>query len=56
MLLEVLMNIPAYIFIKQSPLEQKFRAIQIVIITNFVVVASVGIKKVDCICVKSLMT
>ena len=31
-----------------SPLERRFRDIQIVI-TNFVVVSSVGIKRVDCI-------
>ena len=32
-----------------SPLECKFGASQIIIVTNFVVVSSVGIKKVDCI-------
>ena len=30
-----------------SPLDRRFRDIQIVIITNFVVVSSVGIKRVD---------
>ena len=32
-----------------SPLQRMFRDIQIVIITNFVVVSNVGIKRVDCI-------
>ena len=32
-----------------SPPERRFRDIQIVIITNFVIVASVFIKRVDCI-------
>ena len=31
-----------------SPLERRFRDIQIVIITNSVVVLSVGIRRVDC--------
>ena len=31
-----------------SPFEQKFDDIQIVIIRNFIVVASVGIKRLDC--------
>ena len=31
-----------------SPLEQRFRDIQIVIITNFVIVLRVHIKRVDC--------
>ena len=32
-----------------SPLERRVRDIQIVIVTNFVVLSSVGIKRVDCI-------
>ena len=33
---------------KLSPLEQRFRASQIIFITNFVIISSVGIKRVDC--------
>ena len=33
-----------------SPLEQRFRDIQIVILTNFVVILSVSMMRVDCIC------
>ena len=44
MLLEILMQCSH----KVPPLERRFRDIQIVIITNFVVVSSVGIKRVDC--------
>ena len=50
MLLEVLMQ---YFCIKSNyliPLERSLGDIQIVIITNFVVVSSVGIKRVDCTC------
>ena len=32
-----------------SPFERKFRANQIIIFTNFVVVPSLGIKRFDCI-------
>ena len=49
MLLEVLMQYSCIIPHKPSPLKQRFCNIQIVIITNFVVVSSVGIKRVDCI-------
>ena len=49
MLHEGLMQYSCIISHKLSPLERRFRDIQIVIITNFVVVSSVGIKRVDCI-------
>ena len=48
MLLEVLMQYSCINSHKLSSLERRFRDIQIVIITNFVVVSSVGIKRVDC--------
>ena len=47
MLLEVLMQYSCIISHKLSLLERRFRNIQIVIKTNFVVVASVGIKRMD---------
>ena len=49
MLLEVLMQYSGIISLKLSPLELRFCGIQIVTIMNFVVVLSVGIKRVDCI-------
>ena len=51
MLLEVLMQYSCIISQKLSPLEQRFHDIQIVIITNFVIVSNVGIKRVDSTCV-----
>ena len=48
MLLEILMQCSCIISHKVPPLERRFRDIQIVIITNFVVVSSVGIKRVYC--------
>ena len=48
-LLEVLMQYSCIISHQQSPPERRFRDIEIVITTNFVVVWSVGIKRVDCI-------
>ena len=49
MLLEVLMQYSCIISRKLPPIERRFRDIQIVITTNFVVVSSIGIKRVDCI-------
>ena len=49
MLLEVLMQYSCIISHYLSPLKRRFRDIQIVILTNFVIVLSIGIKKVDCI-------
>ena len=48
MLLEVLMQYSCILFLINCRLERRFRAIQIVIIKNFVVVSSVSIKRVDC--------
>ena len=48
MLLEVLMQYSGKVSHQLSPIERRFRDIQIVIITNFVIVSSVGIKRVDC--------
>ena len=48
MLLEVLMQYSCIISEKLSPLERRVCDIQIVIITNFVVVSSVGVKRDDC--------
>ena len=49
MMLEVLMRYSCIISHKlSSPLERRFGDIQIVIITNFVVVSSDGIKRVEC--------
>ena len=42
-------NVPTYILINCQLLREGFRASQIVRITNFVVVSSVGIMRVDCI-------
>ena len=61
MLLEVLMKYSCIISHLLSSLERRFRDILIVIITNFVVVSSVGIKRVDCIyfvivCFSSLLS
>ena len=47
MLLEVLMQYSCILFLINCRLKRRFRAIQIVIITNFVV-SSVSIKRVDC--------
>ena len=49
MLLEVLMQYSGIISQNLSPLVRRFCNIQIVIITNFVAVSSVSIKRVDCI-------
>ena len=49
MLLEVLMQYSCIVFHYLSSLEQRFRDIQIVIITNFVVVSNVAIKRADSI-------
>ena len=49
MLLEVLMQYSCIISRWLSALERMFRESQIIIITNFVVVSSVGIKRVDII-------
>ena len=49
MFLEVLMQYSCLISHLLSPLERRFHDIIIVIITNVVVVSSVGIKSVDCI-------
>ena len=49
MLLEVLMQYSCIISHLLSPTERRFRDIQIVVITNFIVVSSVDIKRVDCI-------
>ena len=48
MLLEILMQYSCIIPHSLSPLEQRFRDFQTVIVTNCVVVSSVGIKRVDC--------
>ena len=49
MLLEVLdNNVPAYFLINCYLLREGFHANEIVNITNFVVVSSVGITRVDC--------
>ena len=48
MLLEILMQYSSIISHLLSPLERRFRDIQIVIITKFVVVWRVGIKRVHC--------
>ena len=48
MLLEGLMQYSYIISQYLSSLDGRFRHIQIIIITNFVVVSSVGIKRVDC--------
>ena len=48
MWLEVLMQYSGIISQKLSPLVRRFRDILIIIITNFVIVLSVGIKRVDC--------
>ena len=47
MLLEILMQYSCIISHLLSPLERRFRDFQIVIITNFIVVSSLGIKRVD---------
>ena len=47
-LLEVLMQYSYIISHELSPFQRRFCCIQIVIITKFVVVSSVGIKRVDC--------
>ena len=47
MLLEVLMQYSWIFFYYLSPLKRRFCYIQIVIITKFVVVSSVGIKRFD---------
>ena len=49
MLLEILMQCSCIISHSLPSLERRFRDIQIVIITNFVFVSSVGTKRVDCI-------
>ena len=46
MLLEILMQCSCIISHEMPPLEQRFCDIPIVIITNFVIVSSVGIKTV----------
>ena len=48
MLLEVSMQCSCIIYLTLSPLERRFRDIQIVIITTFVVVSDVSIKRVEC--------
>ena len=50
MLLEVLMQCSGIISDYLSTPERRFRYIQIVIISNFLVVLNVGIKRVDCMC------
>ena len=47
-LLEVLMQYSYIISHELSPFQRRFRCIQIVIITNVVVVSSVSMKRVDC--------
>ena len=49
MLLEVSMQYSYIISHELSPLKRRFRDIQIVIITNSVVLTSVGVTRVDCI-------